>query len=704
MIRFLLALFWLTGSAIAETNFYQSSPRSPHQEDVIYFLLTDRFQNGDPSNDHGLIDSDDPLLTGFDPTRMNFYHGGDLHGITEKLDYIRHLGATVIWITPFLKNKTVQNYGGLDKSFAGYHGYWILDFTDVDPHLGTKADLRTLIGEARQRGLGVVMDVVVNHTADVIQPANGSTEYQYKFSKPYLDAHGKPFDDRDYINRPDFPKLDPAISFPVPPSFARETDRFLKKPDWLNDVTVYHNRGNVAGAGESAQYGDLVGLDDLFTEQLRVVQGMTKIYERWIQDFDLQGFRLDTVKHVNNEFWDAFVPAILSSAQRAGRKNFFIFGEVFDPDPAFLSEYAHRTTVPTVLDFGFQRACVGFATGQDPPAKLAEFFRKDDFYITPRTNAGQLLTFTGNHDIGRIGHFLRSSLPDANDNDIVRRVILAHALLMFSRGIPIIYYGDEQGFAGQGGDSAARQDMFGSRTPEYAEERHLGGGTGAEESLNEQHPLFRAIQELIGIRRKYPALQSGIQITRLGEAQPGLFAFSRIDQQTKREILVVLNNATEPRECPIDVGSPGGNWNQVYPRDGAKAQFVSAEDNQLSVRVPGLSALVLQNSQPLRPPEKAIQPLTLVVNRRSEIDGRWELKVETDEKRPLSVAFGVRPKGGVDYRWLGTADAPPYRVFPAWDETPPAAAELEFKVIARDLFRGETTAESTWKRSARGNR
>ncbi len=697
MIRLLLALFWLTGSAAAEANFYQPSPRSPHQGDVLYFLLTDRFRNGDRSNDRGLIDSEDLLLTGFDPTRINFYHGGDFRGVTEKLDYIRDLGATLIWMTPFLKNKTVQNYGGLDKSFAGYHGYWILDFTDVDPHLGTKTDLQTLINEARKRQLGIVMDVVVNHTADVIQPANGSTAYQYKFSKPYLDAHGRPFDDRDYINRPDFPKLNPAISFPVPPSFAREADRFVKKPDWLNDVTVYHNRGNVAGAGESAQYGDLVGLDDLFTEQLRVVQGMTRIYQDWIQEFDLQGFRLDTVKHVNNEFWNAFVPAILAGAQDAGRKNFFVFGEVFDPDPAFLSEYAHRTAVPTVLDFGFQRASVGFATGRDPPSRLADFFRKDDFYTTPRTNAYQLLTFTGNHDIGRLGHFLRSSLPDAHEDELVARAILANVLLMFSRGIPIIYYGDEQGYTGKGADSAARQDMFASRTPEYAEERHLGGGTGTEDSFNERHPLFRAIQQLIAIRGKYPALQSGTQITRWSEEQAGLFAFSRIDPQTRREILVVLNNATGPREGKIPVASPGGNWNQVYPQDGEEAQFASGPENQLLVTLPGLSALVLQNSQPLRPPEKPIQPMTLVVSHGSEIDGRWELKVETNEERPLSVAFGVRLKGESDYRWLGTADSPPYRVFPTRDETP-AAAGLEFKVIARDLFGSETTAEATWKR------
>src|SRR5262249_28026676 len=152
-------------------------------------------------------------------------------------------------------------------------------------------------------------------------------------------------------------------------------------------------------------------------------------------------------------------------------KDFLIFGEVYDLDPAVLSDYLHRAYLPSVLDFGFQRAIRNFATGRDPPAKLAEFFLKDAYYTTPGSNAYGLVTFTGNHDMGRIGYFLRSDLPDASDSELVQRDILAHALLFFSRGVPVIYYGDEQGFAGLGGDAAARQDMFGSRVPEFAAER-----------------------------------------------------------------------------------------------------------------------------------------------------------------------------------------------------------------------------------------
>ena len=99
--------------------------------------------------------------------------------------------------------------------------------------------------------------MVVNHTADVIQPKGDIHSYQYKYSKPYRDANGTPFDDREFINREDFPPLDVNLSFPVPPIFLNEEDRKVKVPDWLNDPTVYHNRGEASTGGESAQYGDI---------------------------------------------------------------------------------------------------------------------------------------------------------------------------------------------------------------------------------------------------------------------------------------------------------------------------------------------------------------------------------------------------------------------------------------------------------------
>jgi glycosidase len=692
-----LAWFLLASSAYGENSFYEPSVRSPRQSEVIYFLLPDRFNDGNSANNQGKPVSGEPPQSGFDPSSPHLFHGGDLEGVEQKLDYLTHLGITSIWMTPIFRNRSVQEFGEGVPPKAGYHGYWILDFMDIDPHFGSKESLESLIERAKASGIGTILDIVVNHTADVIQPRDGADAYQYKFSKPYLDASSMAFDDRDYIDKENFPKLETDISFPAPPTFKNEAERTVKNPAWLNDPTVYHNRGEVSTGGESALYGDVAGLDDLFTEQSQVVQGMTAIYCGWIKDFPIAGFRLDTVKHVNNEFWQRFIPAIQEQATKSGRPDFLIFGEIYDPDPAMLSEFVHRANMPSILDFGFQRAARGFATGADTPQKLAEFFAKDSYYITPTTNAYGLVTFLGNHDIGRIGHFLSSDLPATSGQELLSRDILAHALLLFSRGIPAIYYGDEQGFTGKGGDAAAREDMFGSEVPEFIEEKRIGGGDGSAPAFNEDHPLFRAIREMISVRRKNPALQSGVQIVRHAEDVPGIFAVSRIDPDRRREVLVIYNNSTQTREATIKPVSSAQNWERLFASDSEGFNFVARADNQLLVQLPPLSALVLGNPQPIETDEQKPTELKVAANRGSELDGHWEIRAEIAPERVASIAFGARAKGDNDYKFLGTADSPPYRIFPARDAISNAPV-VEFKAIARDLFGKESTAEREWQR------
>jgi glycosidase len=699
---FFLLLFLTASAGRGEDSFFQASVRSPRLGEVIYFLLPDRFNDGDLSNNRGGSTSADPEQSGFDPVNPNFFHGGDLPGVTAKLDYLHDLGATSIWMTPIFRNRAVQHFGEGAPSKAGYHGYWIVDFTEIDPHLGSKKDFQVLIAEAKNRGIGTILDVVVNHTADVIQPKGDIHSYQYKYSKPYRDANGKPFDDREFINREDFPPLDVNLSFPVPPIFLNEEDRKVKVPDWLNDPTVYHNRGEASTGGESAQYGDISALDDLFTEQLRVVHGMIDIYSNWVQDFDLTGIRLDTVKHVNNEFWQSFNPAILEAARKAGRQNFFIFGEVYDPDPAYLSEFAHRASMPSVLDFGFQRAVRGFVSGAVAPAKMAEFFSKDAFYTTPSANAYGLVTFLGNHDLGRIGYFLTNDVGGASNEELLARDILAHAVLFFSRGIPALYYGDEQGFTGNGGDVAAREDMFGSQVPVYAQEKRIGGGDGAVAAFNENHPLFRAIREMILVRKQNLTLQRGIQTVRYADGNPGILAISRIDPERREEMLAIFNNSSETKKANIKVYSSAGHWERIFATGGKGISFGPAPDNQLAVEMAPWSSLVLRNPQPIEAGNEPPAELRLKADHGSEIDGRWDIKAESTTDKVMSVAFGVRAKGETNYKFLGTADSPPYRVLPTWEEVP-MAPDLEFKAVTRDLFGVETSATCAWsKRGRRG--
>lgn len=275
----------------------------------FYFVMPDRFANGDTSNDRGGL-TGSRLSTGYDPTDKGFYQGGDLKGLTKKLDYIKGLGTTAIWLAPIFKNRPVQGSGA--NASAGYHGYWITDFTHVDPHFGTDKDLKTLISQAHAKGMKVFFDVITNHTADLVDYEEKSYDYLSKGAFPYLTKDGRPFDDADYADgRRTFPAVD-ADSFPRTP---RVTSR-SKVPSWLNDPAMYHNRGDSTYAGESATYGDFSGLDDLWTERPEVVHGMERIYQRWVKDFAIDGFRIDTVKHVNMDFWTQWATALDRYAPR----------------------------------------------------------------------------------------------------------------------------------------------------------------------------------------------------------------------------------------------------------------------------------------------------------------------------------------------------------------------------------------------------
>ncbi|RYG09486.1 MAG: alpha-amylase, partial [Caulobacteraceae bacterium] len=386
------------------------------------------------------------LTTGFDPQDPGFYHGGDLRGLTGRLDYLQGLGVTALWIAPVFANKTVQGPAGQES--AAYHGYWITDFTRVDPHFGTNDDFRALVEAAHARGMKVYLDIVINHTADVIRyrecPEN-DCGYRWRGDYPYQRRGGMDGEainegftgaNFDALTRPDY-----AWTPYVP---AGEED--LKVPAWLNDVGLYHNRGNSAWYGESALDGDFAGLDDLFTENPRVVQGFIDIYGRWIDDYGIDGYRIDTARHVNPEFWQAFIPAILERARAKGMPNFHIFGETYDFVVADAARHTVVDGLPTVLDFASQRAIQETVTGVAGPSNLAQVLLADPLYAGGVETARRLPTFTGNHDMGRIGHLILKALPDIPDAELLDRVSLAHAMVMFGRGVPVIYYGDEQGF------------------------------------------------------------------------------------------------------------------------------------------------------------------------------------------------------------------------------------------------------------------
>ncbi len=666
----------------ADRDLAGTSLRGPLTRENFYFVMADRFANGDPTNDAGGL-SGDRMATGLDATDKGFFHGGDIQGLSDRLDYIEGLGTTAIWLTPSFQNRPVQGTGA-DAS-AGYHGYWVTDFTRIDPHFGTNAELEAFIDEAHGRGIKVFFDIITNHTADVIDYEEKQYGYVGKDAEPYRDAAGNVFDDRDFAGTEDFPELDAATSFPYTPTFRSEADRTVKVPAWLNDPTNYHNRGDSTFAGESSTYGDFVGLDDLFTEQPDVVDGMTDIYRAWV-DLGIDGFRIDTAKHVNMEFWQEFAPAIRDHAASVGNDDFFAFGEVYDASPAYLSQFSTTGRLDGTLDFGFQDVGVGFAKG-GATTRLRDFYAADDFYTDADSNAYASPTFLGNHDMGRIGTFLQGG--DA----VLERDRLAHSLMYLTRGQPVVYYGDEQGFVGDGGDKDAREDMFPSKVASYNDNDLIGtDATTAEANYDTSHPLYATIRDLARLRRTYPALADGAQLHRYASNGAGVYAFSRIDAEERREFVVALNNATTAKTVTVGTEMARAGFKQVWPA--TKASLRTDAEGRTTITVPPLSATVWRASGTL-PRRKDAPAIHLEKpSAGGVVGGRAPITVGVPDGGFNQVTVAWRPVGADGWTSLGTDDNAPYRVF--HDVTAmPEGTLLEYRAVLRDSS-GNLSVASSW--------
>ncbi|MGY4904207.1 pullulanase-type alpha-1,6-glucosidase [Streptomyces sp. 900116325] len=629
----------------------------------FYFVMPDRFADGDPSNDRGGL-TGSRLETGYDPTDKGFYQGGDLKGLTDRLDYIKGLGTTAIWLAPIFKNRPVQGTG--KDASAGYHGYWITDFTQVDPHFGTNADLSKLIDKAHGKGMKVFFDVITNHTADTVDYAEKKYGYKPKGAYPYLDRDGRPFDDTKGLAKVD------ADSFPYTPENTGE-----KVPAWLNDPTMYHNRGDSTYAGESTTYGDFSGLDDLWTERPEVVSGMEKIYEKWVRDFDIDGFRIDTVKHVDLDFWTQWATALDTYAARHGRDDFFMFGEVYSADTALTSPYVTRGRLDATLDFPFQEAARQYASQGAPATKLAAVFGDDYRYATDKANAYEQVTFLGNHDMGRFGAFLKQDNPKADDAELVDRARLANEVMFLSRGNPVVYYGDEQGFTGAGGDKDARQTMFASKTADYLDDDQLGTDrTHAFDAYDTGHPLYRNIAALSELTRKNPALRDGVQTERYAEGS--VYAFSRTDPERSNEYVVATNNGTAAKTVELPTASAAMNFRMLY---GGSGTVRSGSDKKITVTVPALAGIVLRAENPLGAP--TAKPSIALTAPAAGSTGTVEISADVDGGSLNRVVFAAQTGNGA-WVTLGSADHAPYKVTQHVDGKVAAGTPLRYKAVVVD--------------------
>jgi len=575
------------------------------RDDIFYFVMPDRFQNSDKTNDMGDITKPESY-GGFNPERKGYFHGGDIKGLEDKLDYLENLGITAIWMTPILRNQAVQG------DMAGYHGYWVLDFTEIDPHLGSNQDLKQLINAAHKRGMKVFFDIITNHTADVIKFKECHGEDGSKWS---LDSGLCNYKSQQQVNDGD------KYSVIVP-----EHSKKIKVPQWLNDPKFYHNQGDSTWQGESAVYGDFSGLDDVDTDNPEVVSGMIDIFKNIITEFKPDGFRIDTVKHVNTEFWADFSPAIIDHAKNLNIPNFHVFGEVYSGDVNVLSHYTTKGKMPAILDFGFQGAAYDVFVNETGTNKLKTLFDNDDHYNDSDSRADMNPTFIGNHDMGRFAHFLSKSKTLLDEKAKLEKIKLAHALMYFSRGIPVVYYGDEQGFVGKGGDMDSRQDMMPSKVKSYNEDKLLGTKlTAASNNFDESHPLFTEFKKLAGIFKSHKALRQGVHHNRaVTNDGPGIYAFSRVELNNPVEYLVLFNTSNKVISTQFTATSK--TYTDIANNNIIKANMT----NNLAIELTPLSYRILKGNSNIE--TTSLGQLSLLnLKNQDAIEGKINLKYQINK-------------------------------------------------------------------------
>jgi hypothetical protein len=403
---------------------------------------------------------------------------------------------------------------------------------------------------------------------------------------------------------------------------------------------------------------------------------------------------MDTMKHVDDAFWLRFAPVIEDYARSQGIPDFYMFGEVAeDFSRPITSHYTTHDEVQGVLDFPFQTAATHFAAGSAPTNELRDFFVDDDWYTDGDSNVYNLPTFLGNHDRGRIGMFVRNANPGGTEAELLQRDELAHALMYLSRGDPVVYYGDEQGFTGAGGDQDARQDMFPSQDLQYNNlSDPIPGDDGAgnnddigsdatpmDDNFDPSHPLYRELAQLAAITAANPALRDGAEQSRYSSSSAGIYAFSRIerDRENSYEYVVALNNAEQAASASIPTFVPDSRWERVYGDGPAVLQ--SGSDKHLAVTVGPLSTAVYVSKKHI-PRSKAAPPIALDV----PAEGRDRLEVRADVAGDSFYEVTFLAKAG-DGPWqdVGTDDNAPYRVFHDVSDIAPGTT-IQYRAVVLD--------------------
>jgi glycosidase len=590
---------------LANIGVYAQTSNTFWRAQSIYQIITDRFFDGDTSNDK--------VENTYGPTNPTGVHGGDFSGIEQKLDYIKSLGATAIWISPIVLNTEGQ-----------FHGYSAWNFYQVAPHWGSISNLQHMVQAAHARGLLVIDDIVVNHGGDLVT-GTGSGYPNYNFPTGYT---------LKYVNS--------SKTYPAPFNLST-TNPVL--------TNIFHNYGNIGNFGDSTQtiLGWLSGLNDFRTETPYVRSNMAAIYQYWIGQIGFDGFRVDTALEVETGFWQNFCPAIHGYAATNGNTNFFMFAEVDNNSDSIVgpftgSEGGGPFKFDSDVDYPLHNVINSvFAAGTGNTAQIDNHYSAVASDYDPACQM-QLVTFLDNHDNPR---FLSTSEANGNTNALTT----ALAFLYTSRGIPCLYYGTEQGFDGTT-DPNDREDMFAGQFKDGSGGSVVQLASPGVDNFNMTHPLFLWVARLNNFRRLYPALTLGSHVSRWNNSSgPGLFAYSRILNQ--QEAFVVFNTAATGQTLPArPLTYPGGtvlinllNTNETYT--------LTAGSQTPAIAVPSMTAKIFiaqSQWQPLDPVVISNSPAHWTTNVPTTLSVVLQFSASMNTNS-VQAAFSTTPPVAGNFTW-----------------------------------------------------
>jgi glycosidase len=568
------------------------------RDQTIYQIFTDRFFDGDAANNNA--------SSSFNASSGTGVHGGDFRGVEQKLDYIKSLGATAIWISPVILNGNGE-----------YHGYAGRDFYSVDPHWGTRSNLQAMVAAAQARGILVIQDVVVNH-GGTLNNRDGNTAFN---------TNGYPLS---------YASASRQFAFPFNTNAAMP-----------NLTNLFHNYGAIQnyGINDQVERGELSGLDDFRTETAYIRTNMANVFTYWVTNIGFDGFRIDTVKHVEMGFWQDWCPRVRAGVTNL-KPNFFMFGEVFDGSDTKCGSYTGTIgggpfKLDSLLDFPLYYAANDvFALGTGNTGQLENRYAGLGNYDA--ASRDQLVTFLDNHDVPR---FLDASKANNNTN----RLTLGLTFLLTSRGIPCIYQGTEQAFNG-GGDPNNREDMFDGAFEQ---------GPSLGDNFNMVHPQYRHIAMLNNLRRLYPALRQGTHINQwMTPGGPGLFAYARQLGGTQ-EVFVAMNTATSTQSLPARTVTYPAGTTLVNLLDTNETIVVQAGSQTPTLNVPGMGAKLFIVQAQLRPLDPAVVALSPAhdatnVSALAPLTLQFTQPMDTNS---VQAAFNTTPTVGGNFTWSAAQDA-----------------------------------------------